>query len=148
MCSFSLFDPSSHKPKKVVKKAVPTPKEKKITPEVKEIRREKIFQDPQLKEWVEKMEVMHSELEEKTNRLLEKGGHTPLSIKRYLDDPKNFSPEDWQLIQKQRNILEADLGLAIDPSFHKIKKEKETKVMSKERKGKTLGSRKNWLDMH
>lgn len=146
MCSFSLFDPSSHKPKKGVKKAPALPEKKK--PEMKEHRREKIFNDPQLKEWIEKMDLMQRELENKTNSLLEKGGHTPLSIKRYLDDPKNFSPQDWQLIQQQRDQLEADLGLAIDPSFRKLKKTQETKVMSKERKGKTLGSRKNWLDMH
>ena len=149
MCAFSLFDPSSHKhPKKVPKQGTPSPAPKAVKTEIKRAAREKLFKDPELKEWVEKMDKMRKELNEKTNKLLEKGGHTPLSIKRYLDDPKNFSPQDWQLIQKQRDTLEADLGLAIDPAFKKMKKTKETKVLSKERKGKTLGSRKRWLDMH
>lgn len=143
MGSFSIFDPSSHQPKKKAKPATKSATQPPVAEEVKL----RLFKDPEIKEWVERIETLHQEIENKTNELIEKGGHTPLSIRKYLDDPKNFSPKDWQMIQAQRERMDKDFGIRIDPLFKKQRKEKETKVLSKERKGKSLGSRKRWIDM-
>lgn len=103
-------------------------------------------EDPEIRAFVEKMESMYKELKDKTAHLIEKGGHSPLSVKRYLADPKNFSPKEWQLIQHEREAIERAIALPSD--FKKAKKVKETKTLSKERRGKTLGTRKGWIDMH
>lgn len=160
--SFSLFDPSSHRQKKkptpesrrpegslpqggsVQKLAENLPGAKPITPEM----REKIFADPRIKEWIEKIETMHQEISEKVNKLIELKGHTPKSIRKYLENPQNFSPKEWQLIQAHREKLEQSLGITAMPAFKKFKKAKETQEQTKQRKGKTLGTRKNWIDMH
>ena len=147
MGSFSIFDASSHKPKKGAKPAPKEPPKPLSKREVTEETKKRLFKDPQIKEWIERIETLHQEIESKTNQLIEKGGQSPLSIKRYLDDPKNFTQKDWQLIQVQRDTMDKDFGRSIDPLFPKQRKEKENKTLSKERKGKSLGSRKRWLDM-
>lgn len=148
MGSFSIFDPSSHKSKKAVKQTPKIPSKPPPKVEVSEKDRELLFQNnPQLREWIEKIESLHKDIVEKTQWLIEKKGHTPRSIKRYLEDPKNFTPKQWEMIQEQKQNLESKLGLLIDPGLKHLKKTKENKTLSKERKGKTLGSRKQWLDM-
>lgn len=146
--SFSIFDPGSHKQKKPPPKSAPPPPKK--VPETEESRKKKrelAFQDPQIKEWIERIEVIHKEISDKVSVLLEKGGHTSNSISKYLGDRKNFTAKQWDLIQKGQEDLEKNLGLALDPSFRRLKAEKQTESTSKERKGKTLGGRKNWMNM-
>lgn len=151
--SFSLFDPSSHKtPKKPERKgAAPATKHpKKEEPESEERKiwkRELLFRDPQIKEIILKIEGIHKEIDEKVAILLEKGGHTANSVKKYLGDPSNFTPQQWKMIQSGQEELEKTIGMALDPDIKKKRVAKETLKTSKERRGKTLGGRKNWMDM-
>jgi polyhydroxyalkanoate synthesis regulator phasin len=146
--SFNLFDPSSHASKKQpAKKPNPSPPSPPPTPEQKEKIRENLYKDPELKEWLEKITHQKNELREIWVGLVEKGGHSPQSLKRYLNDLTNFSAEQKKLIQKKKDELDQTLGEQLSPSLKKLKKEKETESETKTRKGKTLGARKKWIDM-
>jgi hypothetical protein len=79
--------------------------------------------------------------------LIEKGGHTPQSLKRYLNDLNNFTAEQKKLIEKKKEELDQTLGQQLTPSLKKLKIKKETESETKSRKGKTLGARKKWIDM-
>lgn len=149
--SFSLFDSSSHKPHKKVRppeKAKPKLPEYPVAPKFEgqppPMKREL---DPEVTRWIEKIKALQTEISEKMDLLIEKQGHTPTSIKRYLSDRQNFTAQEWITIESKRDELEKSLGFALDPQFKKIKKVKDTEASTKKRKGKTLGGRKNWLDM-
>lgn len=148
--SFNLFDSSAHKSKKhpseiSVKASSPL---RAHTPEQIAARREKLFEDPEVKEAIERMEKLNREIKIKYKELIEMGGFTPKSITAYLHNPKNFDAYDWETIQTHQEKIENSLGKALDPNYKEAKKKKIGLTKNKERKGKTLGGRKNWLDMH
>lgn len=149
---FSLFDPSSHKrEERPPKQEKPEKKKKKtfqLTPEQKEEQRKKLEErDPELKEIFNKMGDYHKELKDQIFNLLEKEGHTPQSLSRFLNNTSNFSEEQKKLIQKQKEELDKTLGIKLNPSLQKIQKDKKTKKATQKRRGKTLGDRKGWIDM-
>lgn len=137
----NIFDPALQKVKKKTKE---TPHAPIMSTEK---RRELIMKDPEVKEWITRIEELNRSLKEKIGDLIEKHGFTPRSVKGYLNNPKNFTPDQWNLIQKQRVEIEKMVGIALDPVLRKEQKKAEAKVRDKERKGKTLGSRKNWMPM-
>lgn len=146
--SFSLFDPSSHNSQKPAgKKKSPPSKSQPITPEQQKKIRSKIFQDPELKKWIERIDTIHKEIDVKLKELIEKQGHSPQSLSRYINDTKNFTLEQKKLIEKEKEALDKTLGIKLDPSLKKLQKQKVLQKASKEHRGKTLGSRKKWMDM-
>lgn len=137
----NIFDPALQK---VKKKAKDSPRPVILTAEE---RRKRIMTDPDIKEWVTRIEELNRSLKEKIADLIEKHGFTPRSVKGYLNNPKNFTPDQWIIIQKQRSEIEKTIGVALDPVLRKEQKKREGKERDKERKGKTLGARKNWMPM-
>lgn len=104
------------------------------------------MKDPQVKEMLEKIDAIKKELKDKVAELIEKHGYTPASIRKYLNDPKNFTPAQWTQIQKQKDDITKAIGIAIDPMMRK-----QTKVVEKAKgdraKNKSIGARKRWMPM-
>lgn len=102
---------------------------------------------------VEKMIVrvreMHDEIDRKLDDIFQKSGWSTKQIKMYLDNPNNFSHEEWERIQKERknllNTLKTDSELEKEQS--QSSKPKEPEVSGKERRGKMIGARRNWIPM-
>lgn len=93
---------------------------------------------------------LHDELNRKLEDIYQKTGWDPHHIKKYLENPNNFSPEQWQLIQSQKKYL---LGKVWDKlgkegvNLQKKMLEAEKQKISKDRKGKALGARRQWIPM-
>jgi hypothetical protein len=72
---------------------------------------------------------------------------TPQQFNDYLDNPKNFSPREWEIVQKNKHLLEEKVwdvvGLELKPATGPKRREN----LAGERKGKTLGARKKWIPM-
>lgn len=151
---FNLFDPSAHRkttsPKKTEKKMEEVRKlSPKITSEAREkLRRNLKEKDPELEEWLSRMDSFREELKSQVESLMEKKGHSPESLTRYLDTTSNFSKTEQNLIFEKREELDKTLGIKLDPSLQRLKKKKSTEKSTKERQKKTLGARKRWMDMH
>jgi len=123
------------------KKAKPAPKPKS-TPPASEAKEE---EPTDMKQMFDKMRTMHRELKESLEKTFEKTGINPKHFEDSLKLAK--STPLWTEGQKEKQLLEQKVAEAIGTTVPRAKTEKERKEthMSKERKGKTLGSRKKWI---
>jgi hypothetical protein len=107
------------------------------------------FGDPEVQEMMERMKNMHQVMEVKLSDSYEKLGWGPRSINTYLENPNNFSNEEWARIQAERSLvlkrLEEDLGLKESPKSIFAGEKKMLDPTEKERKSKTRGARRNWI---
>lgn len=165
MDPFSLFSQaSSRKPGKSRSPstsqptAKPSPNSGKPSPVVKSdskvsapspVKREE--ERGQTREMLNKVKDMHDQLEKSLEKVYEKLGWTSNYVKDFLDNPNNFDPKQWEQIQKQRQILRSGVWQGIgEEDERKMKstaKQKEMDKTIKERKGKTMGARRNWISV-
>lgn len=108
-----------------------------------------LHHDPEINVMLNKMTRMQEDINTKLGEIYDGSGVSINQIKNFLNNPSNFPPEVWQRIQSQRDVLEKKIG---DVLQHMIKKAKVGPMgvkgeVSKERKSKTLGSRRNWIPM-
>lgn len=103
--------------------------------------------DEQIAEMFERARRMKEEIESKLQEVYDKTGMTRKQVQNYMQNPKNFTVQEWQNIQIGRQDWEGRLYNLIGQEY-KAKREKVVQDQnSKERKGKTLGARKNWIPM-
>lgn len=138
----NIFDPDFQRSASS-KSAKKEPKPKGVPLEV---RRKAIMKDNEVKEMIDRIDTIKKELSEQVAVLIEKHGYTPNSIKKYLNDPRNFTPEQWLAIQKQKEEIAKTVGVAIDPIMRKQKKLMEKKQDDRS-KNKSIGARKRWMPM-
>lgn len=104
---------------------------------------------------IEQIKQKHNEVDLMINEVLEKTGWTPKYLKTFLDNPNNFSNEEWEGVQKQRKEL---LDSTKTPKELQEQEEKRKKTplareqthdpkVAKERRSKTVAARRNWLPM-
>ncbi|MBA2368566.1 MAG: hypothetical protein H0V82_06040 [Candidatus Protochlamydia sp.] len=92
---------------------------------------------------------MHDEIDRKLDDIFQKSGWSTKQIKMYLDNPNNFSAEEWERIQKERKTLLNSIKTDTDLENEKNQsnKPKEPEGPGKERRGKMIGARRNWIPM-
>lgn len=107
--------------------------------------------DPEIKDMMGKIHLMRQDLERKMNQIYNISGLDTDSFKEFLNNPKNFGNKDWQFIQENKSVLEQKVWLTIGdelkpPTGGPALPGREN--IAGERKGKTLGARKKWINMH
>lgn len=138
----SIFDPAFHSAKKKVK-----PKEESAKPLPVQKSSEKPQSDEEISQIFGKMHKMHEELNQKIDKAYKLSGKDPQEVDEYFNDPSHFTPQEWSRIQERKELLEESLTGLSKAEVKKKKVKKHVSKMSKDRKGKTLGARKNWLSM-
>lgn len=99
-------------------------------------------------ETLKKMQERHIDITKKLEEAFQKSGIDPQELSKYCENPDNFTSSQWTQFLQRKEAIELEVtGLSKD-SFKEKKDLKEKVKISKERRGKTLGSRKHWLDMH
>lgn len=94
-----------------------------------------------------KMKEMQANLTLQIEETMKKSGQDSATVAKFCQNPSNFTKEQWDKMQKRKEDLETTFsGLSKDALEAKKKKKAEVSA-NKERRGKTLGARKNWLDM-
>lgn len=105
--------------------------------------------DPELDALFERVKYLRQDLESKLQDFYHKTGLKDSDIKDFLADPSNFSPSEWALVTKYKELLytqfSSQTGLKIPEKKVAIAAEKEG--LSKARKAKSIGSRKKWIPM-
>ena len=98
-------------------------------------------------ETLNKMKAMDDDLQKKMDQICELCGMSRGELKVYLENPQNFQSNRWIKVQSLKEQLEEKIYgvLGIEQKKKDIKK-KKTKL-AKDRKGKTLGGRKGWIQM-
>lgn len=144
---FNLFDPG---PKKTgsspVKKTVskPLPPKRTLTPQAI-VEKAHASNDQEIISMVERIQSMQKDLETKVSNLKEKIPITYASIAKFLNDKENFPPEQWAMIQDNREALEKKFGEMVGKDAKKVKEKRLEEKGSKEFRSKSLGSRRNWI---
>lgn len=94
----------------------------------------------QIKEANEKRKKIQDQLDE----VCQNFGMTQNEITDFLNNPSNFSPEMWESVQRKRQALEEKVWKTVG----KEKKEKlQPKEKPKNRKTKSVASRKKWIPL-
>jgi hypothetical protein len=138
---FSFFG-KPNKPKKEVQRPVVQPSR---PPE------DKINLPSDIKNMLEKMRGLHDELERKLEDAFQKTGWNPSHIKKYLENPNNFNSHEWERVQRERKAMLNSIWKKLGKNVEQVQKDEKIKAGEKaykDRKGKTLGSRRNWIPMH
>lgn len=134
--------------KKVTQKVTPQKKEA-FLPDISENLLD-LHHDPEINSMLNKMYRMQDNIQLKLNEIYDSSGVSSKQITNFLNNPSNFPPDVWQKIQQQRDTLEKKIG---DVLKSYVKKPKSGYIsgksdgVSKERKSKTLGARRNWIPM-
>lgn len=96
---------------------------------------------------IEKMKELNNNFSLQLEETMKKAGQDPQTITKFCQNPSNFTKEQWEQLQKKKEELELMFSGLSKEALDEKKKKKAVATASKERRGKTLGSRKNWLDM-
>lgn len=132
--SSNIFDEASNKKSS-------SPKKELVVPSIPAVD----ISDEQVASLFEKAKKMRQEIDQKLQEVYDKTGMTRKEVENYMSNPKNFTVQEWQNIQIGRKDWEGRLYGILGQEY----KEKRAKIVqdqsSKERKGKTLGARKNWI---
>lgn len=152
----SKKDPSLEKkeppaPKKEIKK------KKEIIPD-KTNQSAKIYREPaadpqkeleniDIDEYFKKITAYHDEIQTALHKIYETMGQSYDSIQTYLDNPQNFTEQEYAAIQKKREDLRKNLLSKLTKETQDSIKSRSQKDILKKRKGKMIGSRKRWLTM-
>lgn len=101
---------------------------------------------------ISRVRQLHDEIDRKLDEIYQKSGWSPKYIETFLDNPNNFTREEWEKVQLERqnflDSLKTEKELAMAPAAKtKSQKDRETSQSTKERRGKTIGARRNWIPM-
>lgn len=143
--SANIFDLSGQSSKK--KPLKPKPPAATPTPPPQEIPKELPNVPEDVKNIFEKMRAMQKELLQKFDETCKRAGKDPRDVKEFCHNPSNFSAPAWHIINERKEILQEKIGGVSRTEIKQRKAQKEASKTSKERKGKTLGARKKWIDM-
>ncbi|WP_420422059.1 hypothetical protein [Simkania sp.] len=140
-----------------------------LSPEEKEERLQEVFEDSveyferfkhimingspeEKKQAVERVMNMKKRIEEETKKICEKTGMTEEQLAQFSNDPKNFSPGQWEAIESAKKKLDKGVGdikkAAAEKSGGASKAEKSQKTAGGATEGKPKKKRKkpkNWI---
>lgn len=103
--------------------------------------------DPELLGMLKRLRFMDEDLKKKMEKICELTGLSRNEIERFIENPINFSESQWKNAQKEKELLEQKIYTAVGEHAKKQMLKKKKIKIAKERKGKTLGSRKGWIQM-
>ncbi len=99
-------------------------------------------------EQLKTMQEMHLKIEKQLEEAYQKSGVDPKELSKYCENPDNFTPGQWLRYKQTKEQVEMQITGLSKESLSKTKELNAKSQIAKERRGKTLGSRKNWLNMH
>ena len=107
-----------------------------------------VIDDKELQQIIKRIKEMDEDLQKKMDRVCELSGMSRNEVSTFLENPSNFHPEQWKLMQGEKEQLEKQFYSMVGIELKKKKALKKKKQLGKERHGKTIGLRKGWIDMH
>jgi hypothetical protein len=101
-----------------------------------------------LNERLDQFQTLVDKVQDQLDEVIKVTGWTPEMLKNYLSNPSNFDDASWEMIQKERESLNKliDQNHLKDPSSP-AGPIVEKKAISKGRKTKSIGGRKNWISL-
>lgn len=106
-----------------------------------------VINDTEIDNMLKKLRDMDDDLQNRMDKIAELSGMSPKEVKRFIENPDNFPPEEWSRMQRKKDDLEKQIYSGIGIEYQKRVMKKKKKKMQKGRRGKTLGARKGWIQM-
>ena len=106
-----------------------------------------VITDTEIDKMLQKLRDMDDDLQTRMDKIAELSGMSPTEVKRFIENPDNFPPEEWSRMQRKKDDLEKKIYAGIGIEYQKRIMKKKKKKMQKGRRGKTLGARKGWIQM-
>jgi len=94
-----------------------------------------------------KIHDLQKDLDKKTDDLKDAISSSRTEVIDYFNNSKNFTPEQWSVIQNNRTELEQKTWAVVGKDPNIVKEKKLEAKNEKARMAKSLGSRHNWLPM-
>lgn len=107
----------------------------------------KPISDEELAALFSRGQQISKEINDKLGEAFEKSGYSRKQIESYVNDPRNYTAEQWQIFEVSRGDWEVRLYHLLGKEYKKKRKQAIEDKITKERRGKTLGARKNWMPM-
>jgi hypothetical protein len=138
----SIFDAASKlERKKAVHKALAEAEEKR------EAERKAPMTDEELLERFERCKQLHNVLADRMEKAFEESKLTPRMLKDYFDKPQNFTSEQWQIIQKQREVVDQMLAKLVKREEESEKAAAPAEAKSKEKRPTKMQVKSRWIPM-
>lgn len=139
--SNNIFDEASKKGKSHPSKetATPTPPDisSQITPPtLTELDTQMLF---------DRVRELQKDLDEKKAELQSTLASSPTQVIQFFSDPKNFSIDQWNIIQNNRSDLEKKVWALLGKDPKQVRDKQLEDQKDKSRKAKSLGTRHNWI---
>ena len=102
------------------------------------------------KEMIEKIKKGREKIEQMLNEFFQKANLTPEKLKEYMENPANFNDREWEVVQKQRSVLEKQLKIFKRGGGVQTEEQLEAKELAqkaKKTRAKLRGGRQNWIQM-
>ena len=103
--------------------------------------------DPEMDAIFAKIYTMKEDIDSKLNQLTDITGMSSQEITTYLTNPNNFTPKQWEKMEKDRKATEEKLYLGLGVAAKQQTTKKVLEKKDRERRGKMIGARKKWMPM-
>ncbi|HRD55733.1 MAG TPA: hypothetical protein PLC42_04980 [Parachlamydiaceae bacterium] len=104
-----------------------------------------VLTDAEVQRMFDRMVELKEELDKKTDEFKEAVVLSQQDVVKYFNEPKNFTIDQWAVIQESRSELEKRVFDVVGKDLKKVRQKQLESKDSKLRKGKTLGARRNWI---
>lgn len=142
--SQNIFDEAGRKRlKRNEEKFVPTESSKRVLPS--EAKPLVSINESDIDQMFERMVEIRRSLDKKSDELKDAIAVSREDVSKFFQDPKNFSPEEWAIIQESRLELEKKVWAVVGKDPAKVRQKQIEDKESKLRKGKTVAARRNWI---
>lgn len=108
--------------------------------------------NPEVEAMMARMKELQDDVKNKLQKIYQSHGVTEEQVAKYLSNPKNFTPFEWEQLKQAQDLIRSQNTMSLlikdqTATSALVKKAKKPEELARERKGKTLGARKQWLPM-
>jgi len=75
-----------------------------------------VITDTEIDKMLQKLRDMDDDLQTRMDKIAELSGMSPTEVKRFIENPDNFPPEEWSRMQRKKDDLEKKIysGIGIE----------------------------------
>jgi len=98
--------------------------------------------DPEVQQMLKRIDEMRKDIENRIEFISRQSGWSKEKIWEYVNNPKNFNKDQWEIVQKENQKFVDKVWASLGSSIHVHKAHAHATT---QRKGKFIGSRRNWI---
>lgn len=112
------------------------------------------YSNPLIESMLDRMNNMRKEIDDKIEEMIKNHNVSNEVIRQYLNNPNNFTPEQWEFLQQRDNEFAKKIWASLEPAIGQTisldvesitKAAKEPPPPAPAKKSKMIGSRRKWI---